>query len=635
MTFRELGLTQSILKALAELGYEKPSPIQEKAIPPALAGRDVLGCAQTGTGKTCAFAAPILQRLSGTVPAGRPIRSLVLTPTRELALQIQESFEAYGRHLPLRSAVIFGGVGQQPQVDKLKKGVDILVATPGRLLDLQGQGYVDLSRLEIFVLDEADRMLDMGFIHDVRRVLKLLPAVKQTLFFSATMPPEVMDLVNGLLKNPVKVAVDPVSSPVEIIDQSVYLVDKGNKTRLLAWLVEGLDVKNAIVFTRTKHGANKVAGDLVKAGITAAAIHGNKSQTARQQALADFKAGKVRCLVATDIAARGLDIEELSHVFNYNLPEVPETYVHRIGRTGRAGRGGTAVSFCDFGEQEYLKGIEKLIGRKVPVARNNPWPMEVFEAPRDAKGRPVNADDAEARAAAKERRRARDAANKAAAGARKARQAAPAPAEEPVPAPEAAEAAAKKRRRRKKKAGQSGEAEQALPVAVQAPAPGSEPEQPKKKSRRGVRQQRLEDTMPAAPSQPQTDFYKPNPLDGDVILDATARLLAPKPRTLSRPAAPRREEEKKAPRKKKAQAQPKQGKKAKEQAPAKPKKEKKAEKPAPRQEQPKDSGSREDSRRRSRGRRNGPPDVMFRRDSQKDSTEQPSLMKPYYMTPND
>ena len=450
------------------------------------------------------------------------------------------------------------------------------------------------------------------------------------------MPPEVMDLVNGLLKNPVKVAVDPVSSPVKIIDQSVYLVDKGNKTKLLAWLVEGLDVKNAIVFTRTKHGANKVAGDLVKAGITAAAIHGNKSQTARQQALADFKAGKVRCLVATDIAARGLDIEELSHVFNYNLPEVPETYVHRIGRTGRAGRGGTAVSFCDFGEQEYLKDIEKLIGRKVPVAKNNPWPMEVFEAPRDAKGRPVNADDAEARAAAKERRRARDAANKAAAEARKAKQqAASAPVEEPVPAPEAAEAPAKKRRRRKKKSGQSQAPEQAVPVAVQAPAPVEEPEQPKKKSRRGVRQQRLEDTMPAAPSQPQTDFYKPNPLDGDVILDATARLLAPKPRTLSRPAAPRREEEKKAPRKKKVQAQPKQEKKAKEQAPAKPKKEKKAEKPAPRQEQPKDSGSREDKKRRSRGRRNGPPDMMFRRDNQKDSTEQPSLMKPYYMTPDD
>ena len=637
MTFRELGLIKPILEALAGLGYEKPSPIQEKAIPPALAGRDVLGCAQTGTGKTCAFAAPILQRLNGEIPAGRPIRSLILTPTRELALQIQESFEAYGKRLPLRSAVIFGGVGQQPQVDKLRKGVDILVATPGRLLDLQGQGYVDLSRLEIFVLDEADRMLDMGFIHDVRRVLKLLPAVKQTLFFSATMPPEVMDLVNGLLKNPVKVAVDPVSSPVEIIDQSVYLVDKGNKTKLLAWLVEGLEVKNAIVFTRTKHGANKVAGDLVKAGISAAAIHGNKSQTARQQALADFKAGKVRCLVATDIAARGLDIEELSHVFNYNLPEVPETYVHRIGRTGRAGHGGTAVSFCDFGEQQYLKDIEKLIGRKVPVAQNNPWPMEVFEAPKDAKGRPVNADDAEARAAAKERRRARDAANKAAAEARKARQAAPVPAEEPAPAAVPAETPAKKRRRRRKKSGQSEAAEQAAAVQVQAPVEEVS-EAPKKKSRRGVRRQHLEDTIPAAPSQPQTDFYKPNPLDGDVILDATARLLAPKPLTLSRPS--RREEERKAPRKKKgapqAEEQPKKEKKSREQAPAKSKKEKKAEKPAAsKQEQPKADGRREDSRRRSRGRRNGPPEVMFRRDNQKDSTEQPSLMKPYYMTPDD
>ena len=410
MTFQELGLMEPILKALAELGYEKPSPIQEKAISPALSGRDVLGCAQTGTGKTCAFAAPILQRLSAGHPAGRPIRSLILTPTRELALQIQESFEAYGKHLPLRSAVIFGGVGQQPQVDELKKGVDILVATPGRLLDLQGQGYVDLSRLEIFVLDEADRMLDMGFIHDVRRVLKLLPAVKQTLFFSATMPPEVMELVDGLLHDPVKVAVDPISSPVEVIDQSVYLVDKGNKTRLLSYLVEKLNVKNAIVFTRTKHGANKVAADLQKAGITAAAIHGNKSQTARQQALSDFKAGKVKCLVATDIAARGLDIEELSHVFNYNLPEVSETYVHRIGRTGRAGHGGTAVSFCDFGEKPYLKDIEKLIGRKVPLVEDHPWPMEIFEAPKDAKGRPVNADDAEARQAARERRRERAAA---------------------------------------------------------------------------------------------------------------------------------------------------------------------------------------------------------------------------------
>ena len=318
----------------------------------------MLGCAQTGTGKTCAFAAPILQRLNADVVVGpRYIRSLILTPTRELALQIQESFAAYGRNLPLRSAVVFGGVGQQPQVEKLKKGVDILVATPGRLLDLQGQGLLDLSRVEIFVLDEADRMLDMGFIHDVRRVLKLLPEKKQTLFFSATMPPEVMDLVNGLLHDPARVAVDPVSSPVEVIEQKVCFVDKGNKSRLLAWLMDALDVKNALVFTRTKHGANKVAADLGKAGISAAAIHGNKSQTARQQALSDFKAGRIRCLVATDIAARGIDIEELSHVFNYNLPEVPETYVHRIGRTGRAGRGGEAISFCDFGEKPLLRDI--------------------------------------------------------------------------------------------------------------------------------------------------------------------------------------------------------------------------------------------------------------------------------------
>ena len=345
----------------------------------------------------------------------------MLTPTRELALQIQESFAAYGRHLPLRSAVIFGGVGQDPQVEQLKKGVDILVATPGRLGDLYGQKLLDLSKLEIFVLDEADRMLDMGFIHDVRRILGWLPRQKQTLFFSATMPPEVQGLVDSLLVDPVKVAVDPVSSPVEVIDQKLYYVDRGNKTKLLASLIREPDVKNALVFTRTKHGANKVAGDLAKAGITAAAIHGNKSQTARQQALADFKAGRVQALVATDIAARGLDIEELSHVFNYNLPDVPETYVHRIGRTGRAGHGGTAISFCDINEKEELKAIEKLLGKAMPVVEDHPWPMEVLEpAPKDKKGRAVNPEDAEARAAAKERRRQRDAANKAAAEARKA-----------------------------------------------------------------------------------------------------------------------------------------------------------------------------------------------------------------------
>ena len=420
MTFQELGLCAPILAALEEHGYETPSPIQEKAIPPALAGRDVLGCAQTGTGKTCAFAAPILQRLNTSKVQGHPLRALILTPTRELAIQIEESFLAYGKHLPLRCAVIFGGVGQNPQVEALGRGVDILVATPGRLMDLYQQGFVKLDRLEIFVLDEADRMLDMGFIHDVKKILKWLPRQKQTMLFSATMPPEITELVNSLLHDPVRVAVDPVSSPVEAIEQSVYFVDKNNKTKLLSHLIRELDVKNALVFTRTKHGANKVAKDLAKAGITAAAIHGNKSQTARQQALADFKAGKIQCLVATDIAARGLDIEELSHVFNYNLPEVPETYVHRIGRTGRAGREGVAVAFCDFGEKPLLKDIEKLMGRTVPVVEDHPYPMVVLEATKkDKRGRIINEEDAEARAAAKERRRAQDAANKAAAEARK------------------------------------------------------------------------------------------------------------------------------------------------------------------------------------------------------------------------
>ena len=416
MTFRELGLCAPILTALEEQGYQKPSPIQTKAIPPALAGRDVLGCAQTGTGKTCAFAAPILQRLEGDLPAGRPIRALILTPTRELAIQIGESFAAYGKYLHLRHTVIFGGVGQNPQVEALKRGVDILIATPGRLMDLHDQGFISLDKLEIFVLDEADRMLDMGFIHDVKKILKWLPQKKQTMLFSATMPPEIADLVNSLLRDPARVAVNPVSSPVEAIRQSVYPVDKANKTRLLAHLIRTLKVKNALVFTRTKHGANKVARDLEKEGISAAAIHGNKSQTARQQALADFKAGKIQCLVATDIAARGLDIEELSHVFNYNLPEVPETYVHRIGRTGRAGRGGQAIAFCDFSEQPLLKDIEKLIGRKVPLVEDHPYPMEVFEAPkRDKHGKIINEEDAEARAAARELRRQRDEAQKAAA----------------------------------------------------------------------------------------------------------------------------------------------------------------------------------------------------------------------------
>ena len=594
MTFAQLGLCPPILKALAEEGYESPSPIQEKAIPPALDGRDVLGCAQTGTGKTCAFAAPILQRLDGEKVSGRPIRALVLTPTRELALQIQESFAAYGRHLPLRSAVIFGGVGQAPQVEQLKKGVDILVATPGRLGDLYGQKLMDLSKLEIFVLDEADRMLDMGFIHDVRRILGWLPRQKQTLFFSATMPPEVRGLVDGLLVNPVKVAVNPVSSPVEIIDQKLYYVDRGNKTKLLAHLIRELDVKNALVFTRTKHGANKVAGDLAKAGITAAAIHGNKSQTARQQALADFKAGRVQALVATDIAARGLDIEELSHVFNYNLPDVPETYVHRIGRTGRAGHGGTAISFCDINEKEELKAIEKLIGKAVPVVENHPWPMEILEpAPKDKKGRAVNPEDAEARAAAKERRRQRDAANKAAAEARKAAASQKLmEAEAPKKAEPLAETPAKKRRNRGKRS--SATLEEALTA-----------------------------TNPVRPSAPEpdfADFRKPDPLASDVIMDATARLLAPRPRAQApkKPKAPKQAA--KAP---KAEAVQPQGQSRK----ANKKKAAPAAEPLHKEE------PRRRKNRGSKGRRPGrPPEVVLRSNGQKDSTEQPSLMKPYYLS---
>ncbi|WP_297289121.1 DEAD/DEAH box helicase [uncultured Flavonifractor sp.] len=581
MTFQELGLSKPILKALAEQGYERPSPIQEKAIPPALAGRDVLGCAQTGTGKTCAFAAPILQRLSARQAKGRPIRALILTPTRELALQIQESFAAYGSRLPLRSAVIFGGVGQNPQVEQLKKGVDILVATPGRLEDLHGQGFIHVENLEIFVLDEADRMLDMGFIHDVRKILKWLPQKKQTLFFSATMPPEVQGLVDSLLVNPVKVAVNPVSSPVEVIDQKLYYVDRGNKTKLLAGLILEPDVKNALVFTRTKHGANKVAGDLVKAGIAAAAIHGNKSQTARQQALADFKSGKVTALVATDIAARGLDIDELSHVFNYNLPDVPETYVHRIGRTGRAGRGGTAISFCDVNEKEELKAIQKLLGKAIPVVEDHPWPMEVFEPlPKDKKGRVVNPEDAEARAAAKEKRRQRDAANKAAAAEKKAQAARKV--EQPVPA---------------------------------------QPEQ-KKKSRRGVRnsatlEEALTATSPARPSAPEpafADFRRPDPLASDIIMDATARLLAPR-KPAPRPEKTENRKEKRPKQQtsqaKAAQKQPK----AQKQQPPQP--------PAPKSGRKKHGG---------RGRAGRPPEIVLRSNGQKDSTEQPSLMKPYYLS---
>ncbi len=615
MNFRDLGLTAPILKALTQAGYTDPTPIQRKAIPPALAGRDVLGCAQTGTGKTCAFAAPILQRLSGRVPKPRAIRALILTPTRELAIQIQDSFAAYGRNLPLRCAVIFGGVGQQPQVDAIQRGLDILVATPGRLLDLHGQGLLDLSHIEIFVLDEADRMLDMGFIHDVKRVLKLLPEKKQTLFFSATMPPEVMGLVDGLLHDYARVAVDPVSSPVEVIRQSLYYVDKSNKTRLLAHLMEERRIPSALVFSRTKHGANRVAQDLQKRGISAAAIHGNKSQTARVQALGDFKAGRVRVLVATDIAARGIDIDQLPFVFNYNLPDVPETYVHRIGRTGRAGREGEAISFCQFDEKDELKAIEKLLGRPIPVVEGHPYPMENFDPPqKDKRGRAVNSEDAEARAAAREKRRQKDAENKAIAEQRKpAAQAAPAP----VPAEE--EPAKKNKRRRKKPGAQQGQAAQA------APAPQEPPVRPDRPSGRGVRQGRIHETLPQDPSMPVADFYKPSPLDSDVIMDATARLLAPR-----RPAPrPQVQAQRKAEPEKKRERDQKS-------APQKPRRQgKKQGAPVPPAKEPALPPSLADKKRRRRSDRPRPIEAAPRSDRQKDSTQHKSLMRPYYLHDGD
>jgi ATP-dependent RNA helicase RhlE len=383
MTFEQLELIPPILKALAKENYTKPTPIQEQAIPPVLAGRDLFGCAQTGTGKTAAFLLPIIQLLSeqqGRPSGKRVIRSLILTPTRELALQIFDNFKSYGRFLNLRSAVILGGVSQKAQEQALEQGMDILIATPGRLIDLMNQGFVDLRHVKILVLDEADRMLDMGFIHDMRRIIAKLPAKRQTLFFSATMPPEITSLVDSLLTNPMKIEITPVSSTAERIKQTLYFVDKPNKLPLLIDLLQDKSIESALVFTRTKHGADRLVRGLTKATITAQAIHGDKSQNARQAALNNFKQGVTRILVATDIAARGIDIEELSHVINYNLPNIPETYVHRIGRTGRAGLSGLAISFCEYEEIPYLKDIEKLIKQKIPVIGDHPYPMTINEA---------------------------------------------------------------------------------------------------------------------------------------------------------------------------------------------------------------------------------------------------------------
>lgn len=373
MTFENLNLVEPILKALQEEGYETPTPIQGEAIPIVLNGNDLLGCAQTGTGKTAAFSIPILQNLynRGVQKGRREIKALVLTPTRELAIQIGESFAAYGRYTGVNHVVIFGGVSQVPQVDTLRRGVDVLIATPGRLLDLVNQGLIQLKTLEYFVLDEADRMLDMGFIHDIKRILPLLPQKRQTLFFSATMPPEIAKLADTILHHPEKVAVTPPASTVDMIEQSVYYVEKADKKDLLIELLSNPEIESALVFSRTKYGADKIARFLNKAGISADAIHGEKSQTARQRALSNFKEHKIRVLVATDIAARGIDVEELAYVFNNDLPEVPETYVHRIGRTGRAGHSGIAVSFCSSDEMPLLKDIEKLIGKKIPLVKEH------------------------------------------------------------------------------------------------------------------------------------------------------------------------------------------------------------------------------------------------------------------------
>lgn len=376
MLFQDLKLIEPILKALKTEGYTTPTPIQQQSIPIILQHKDLLGCAQTGTGKTAAFSIPILQILHqqrSQHKEPKAIKALILTPTRELAIQINDSLAAYGKHTGLKHLVIFGGVSQNPQVDALRKGIDILVATPGRLLDLMNQGYIHLNHLQILVLDEADRMLDMGFVHDVKRIIAKVPAKRQTLFFSATMPKEIQQLADSILNRPEKVEVTPVSSTADTIQQSVYYVAKGDKKALLAHILKDKSIERVLVFTRTKHGADKVVKDLSRTGITAEAIHGNKSQNARQRALTNFKNSTTRVLVATDIAARGIDVDELTHVIQFELPEVPETYVHRIGRTGRAGSSGIAFAFCDEEEKALLKDIHKVIGKTIPIDETHPY----------------------------------------------------------------------------------------------------------------------------------------------------------------------------------------------------------------------------------------------------------------------
>ncbi|MBI3860863.1 MAG: DEAD/DEAH box helicase [Planctomycetia bacterium] len=395
MTFSDLGLAEPILRAVAAEGYITPTPIQAQAIPAVLEGKDLFGCAQTGTGKTAAFALPILHRLWSNKPApgaGRKIRVLVLSPTRELAAQIEESFSAYGRNTPLKTAVIYGGVGQYPQVRALKNGIDILVATPGRLLDLMNQGHVDLRAVEVFVLDEADRMLDLGFFPDIRKVVARLTAQRQTLLFSATMPADIRELALTILRNPVNIQVAPVASTAELIQQGVYHVARRNKPALLKHILTTAEISRALVFTRTKRAADRVVKQLQTAGVRTAAIHGDKSQSNRERALEGFRTGKIPVLVATDIAARGIDVDAISHVVNYDVPNVAETYVHRIGRTGRAGATGTALSFCDHEERSDWRAIEKLIRRPIQVRDDHPeYPAGTDTPPQYAKPRPSEA----------------------------------------------------------------------------------------------------------------------------------------------------------------------------------------------------------------------------------------------------
>ena len=408
MSFDSLGLSAALLRAVSEQGYTVPTPIQSQVIPVVLAGRDVMAGAQTGTGKTAGFTLPLLERLTAAAPAPgnrRQIRALILTPTRELAAQVAESVRNYGKHVPLRSAVIFGGVSINPQISELRRGVDIVIATPGRLLDHAQQRTVDLSHVEIFVLDEADRMLDMGFLPDIRRVIGFLPPKRQNLLFSATFPDDIRSLANRMLHSPASIEIGQRNAPAEGIEQAVYFVDKGQKRGVLSWLIGSGNWRQVLVFTRTKHGANRLSDQLEQDGLTAVAIHGNKSQGARTRALADFKSGAVRVLVATDIAARGLDIDQLPHVVNYDLPEVPEHYVHRIGRTGRAGNDGLAISLVANDERPLLKQIERLLGLNLPQRRlegytpSAPRPEPRRDDRRDQQGshRPSNGGGAQAR----------------------------------------------------------------------------------------------------------------------------------------------------------------------------------------------------------------------------------------------